>query len=117
MLPTYLEFAGLQPDPALDARSLWPLLNGTETDHRPCYAEVDISPQNPALLSYNLRSLQVGDWKYIYVIDAPALNGLYHLPNEMMDRSAEFPQRAADFKTAIMRYFRLHQLYAPIVLR
>ena len=124
--PTILDYAGIPVPPGLDGVSLRPLLEGnTPAATRPIYGEID-PVTDPAHWAYGLaplfalRSLRLGDWKYIHHVRDEGNDELYHLsaasPYETQNLILSEPERAAAMRSQIQSYFMLHHMLLPALM-
>ena len=72
VLPTLMDYAGLPPDPALDGRSLKPLIDGGHLPPRPVNAALSFFPPPPRPDHYVLsEALVQGDLKLVRKVQVP----------------------------------------------
>lgn len=107
LVPTMLDWLGFEPDPALEGRSLLPLLRGEDVQSQPVFMGSGYSK------NYQ-RTVRMGKWKLIHVPD-PAdrenMTGsefeLYDIdadPGELRNLAAEQPKIVAAMEQALMNW-------------
>jgi arylsulfatase len=125
LMPTILDFAGVQTPPGLHATSLRPILQqATPVLYRDSYAEID-GVRNPGHWAFwnaprgDLCCIVRDDWKLIHHLDQPEADELYSLsPSPLYERVnqiATLPQLAAELRDALFERFHLprHKCYLP----
>lgn len=123
ILPTILDYAGIAIPPGLDGASLRPWLETNPPPGvRPIYTEV-VGVTDPDNWAYghaprfDLRSVRLGDWKYIQHYRDAANDELYLLdadsPYETENLILLEPERAAAMRRMVESYFMLHRSYLP----
>lgn len=126
-MPTILDYAGIPIPAGLDGVSLRPLLEGAAPpDARPIYGEVD-AVTDPAHWQYwnasrfDLRSMRLGDWKYIHHVGDEGNDELYRLnpdpPYETENLILSEPARAAAMRQQLQNYYMINFTYLPALLR
>ena len=116
--PTILDLVGLPVPPALDGRSLRPLIQGQRSalDDRPIYAEMEgepdpDSPGHWIAPMHDLRAVTEDNWKYVMAVGAPQDNALYRLrPDTVYEGAnviAEYPQEAERLHQDVFDWFRM----------
>jgi tetratricopeptide (TPR) repeat protein len=111
IVPTILDVLALQPKPDADGTSLLPLIEGMQES-----LDLEVYGESLAAnLSFGyspLRSLRVGDWKYILAPRAE-LYDLQHDPHEREDLSQQQPERAAELERRLVAHVRRSARAAP----
>ncbi len=93
ILPTVLDLLGIEPVRDVDGRSLIPLFQGAAPpDPRPGYGEASRFAATFGLPT--LRSLTLGDWKYIHKTN-PELYFIREDPSELINRAEQEPEQLA----------------------
>ena len=81
--PTLLELAGLKPDPAVQGRSLVPLLKGNPTGWRKSFLIEYFSDKTmPRISHMGYRALRSERWKYIQYTELKGMDELYDLSDD-----------------------------------
>ncbi len=103
VLPTVLDALGLDPEPSLHGRSLWPLLDRDTLADAPIEAVTGYGESLDLQRIFGttpLRTLRRGRWKYIHSA-RPELYDVERDPDEIEDLAAEQPERVAEFRAAL----------------
>jgi Arylsulfatase A and related enzymes len=81
--PTLLELAGLKPGPAMQGRSLVPLLKGNSAGWRKSFLIEYFSDKTmPRIAHMGYRALRSERWKYIQYTELKGMDELYDLSKD-----------------------------------
>jgi len=112
VMPTVLDLLEIPPVDYLEGRSLLPVINGRETQHRLAFMQssrAGYQEEDPENVTDRIRAVRTGDWKLIHhhYLDNPTSFELYNLiedPLEQNNLIAQFPEKASQLKNVLAEW-------------
>jgi len=126
LMPTLLEYAGVEVPNGLSATSLRPFLEKTKAAQRDIFCELDGMNDPNHWIYWNaartdLRGVYRDDWKYIHHVGHPMDDELYQLNAvsiyETTNLLGSEPLMAQELYRAVMSNFRLWKNVLPFISR
>jgi N-acetylglucosamine-6-sulfatase len=104
LAPTLLELAGEAPPPAMQGRSLVPLLKGQTARWRDSFLiEYASDRVFPRILNMGYQAVRTQRWKYIHYLELDGMDELYDLQNDPYEMNNIIHQPTAQGRVARLR--------------
>jgi arylsulfatase A-like enzyme len=125
LMPTILDYAGIEIPENIQAVSLRPYIEGTIplSANRSIFSEVDKIDDPANVLAWasppdDLRSINEDDWKYIHHLNQPDSSELYLLQStsiyETQNIINQEPEKQQELKVKLFDWFYPFRIFLPL---
>ncbi len=121
VMPTVFDLLETPTPDYLEGRSLMPVINGQESQHRVAFIQTSragYQEPDPENVTDRIRAVRTGTWKLIhyYYLDNPTRFELYNLTEDPLERENvinEYPEKANELRKLLMDWILYQDKVKP----